>query len=121
VRLRTSPANKVNAGLQVSMAGFQLAVSLYWRDKTVWDIPDGSYRLDPRTFQLQRNLNHVNLPASTVVNARVAYAYKNAEIAIAVFDLFDQWYYEYPPGVNLPDYSSDELHQKVTVTLTCKF
>ncbi len=108
--VRSGPRHTLRAGLRAKLRGAWAGVSVHWSDRTTWSIED---------TLLQAHTQ--KLPGHTLVNASLGYEYKNAEISVAVFDLFDRWYYEYPSGIGLPDESSDALHQKVSVTLTGKF
>jgi len=102
---RAAPLNKFNLGLRASVTGFRVAVYLHWSQATTWYVEDQS-----------GIARREELPQCLVLNARLGYALKNAEVSAAVFDLFDRKYREYPDGGG-----GDELRQKVTVQLTCRF
>jgi iron complex outermembrane receptor protein len=108
--LRCVPQNKCNVGFSASLAGFRIGAWLHWSQATTWEMDDG-----------RGGRGTVELPSRLLVNARLAYGLKNAEVSAAVFDLFDRKYYEYPPDAGGEAAGGDELRQKVTVQLTCRF
>jgi hypothetical protein len=57
------------------------------------------------------------------VNARIGYALRKgkAEASLSVFNLFNDRHFEYPPGINLPDRSSDPVGRKVAFKVSCRF
>jgi outer membrane receptor protein involved in Fe transport len=99
--------------LKANVAGLRLGLYLNWLDRTWWTIED----LGDSLLTSCR----AALPAHTLVNASLGYAFGNAEVSVSAFDLFDRKFYEYPAGIGQHDYNSDPLRQKVTVRLTCSF
>lgn len=107
------PKNKANAGLSAKFKnGISANLLANWVDKTeriITDIAGNEYSAEVREY--------------TILNTRVAYALlrEKAEISVSVFNLFDDRHYEYPVGINLPDFSSDKIARKITGSINYRF
>lgn len=97
------PEHKVNLSSRLWWRGFSVGFDVLYRSKTDWGYGDS------------------RLPAYTLCNATVGYQRKNTHITFAAFDLFDTKHFEYAPGDGSPQFYSDELTQKFTVTLAQRF
>ncbi|OGS21897.1 MAG: hypothetical protein A3J83_04730 [Elusimicrobia bacterium RIFOXYA2_FULL_40_6] len=108
-----NPQTKVNAGVRMKFeSGISVNLAANWVDTTTRIISDtagNNYLAEVRAY--------------TIVNSRMGYIFldNSVEIALNVFNLLDDKHYEYPVGINLPDYSSDEIGRKITVSANYKF
>lgn len=109
--LRATPQHAFNLGGTVSVAGLSLTLSGSFRGSTNWSVSGN-------TTSTTRG---DSVSASFVVNGRIGYEYKNAEVSLAVQNLFDNEYYEYPPADDRGLRSSDPLRQKIVGELRCTF
>lgn len=110
---RDTPRHKVNVGTRMTFSGgWSGSLSASWVDATERLITD-----------LAGNEYLATVDSYTVVNGRIGYSYwkERAEASLSVFNIFNDSHYEYPPGINLPDRSSDAIGRKVTFTLGWKF
>lgn len=108
-----NPKNKVNAGLRLKpLKGLSVNLTTQWVDKIEKLLPD-----------ISGNEYLVGLDDHLIFNTRLGYIFLNdkAEVSLVAFNIFNNKYYEYPPGVNLPDISSDKIGCKITAGLSYKF
>lgn len=106
-RKKESPQNKVNAGLRFKFKnGLSSNILAHYVDEIEWRDGQTCYKLDPYTL----------------VNVRVGYQLNShIEIAIAVFNLFNDKHYEYMIGNN-PDLPfGEEIARKITGNINCRF
>jgi outer membrane receptor protein involved in Fe transport len=107
--VRSSPHHAINAGFEANIAGFALSVYGQYRSPRRWQV----YGTSPESAG--------DLPSAFIVNCRAAYRYKNAEVGIAAFNLFDRRVFEYPQEKEALYEGGYPLQQKVTVRLRCTF
>jgi outer membrane receptor for ferrienterochelin and colicin len=109
-----NPKHKANAGLRFLFRnGISLNLLAHWVDKTrkVFSDKEGNTYLNP-------------VKAYFLFNPRLGFTFwnKKAEIALAVFNLFNSIHYEYPPGNNNPDFlAGEEIGRRFTLSLEIKF
>jgi outer membrane receptor protein involved in Fe transport len=109
---RDTPRNKVNIGARMKFgSGWSSSLTASWVDATERLITD----LDGNEYQAE-------LDPYTLINARLGrMLYKDsAELSLSVFNMFNDRHYEYPPGINLPDQSSEVIGRTISVTLNFK-
>ncbi|MCP5047143.1 MAG: TonB-dependent receptor [bacterium] len=107
------PKHKLNAGFRVLFKnGFSFNLLAHWVDKTRRRISDGfgnSYLAAVDDYFL--------------VNTRAGYTSRNEkiELALSIFNLFNDLHYEYPtpPGLSFP--TSEPVGRRFTVTVRYKF
>ena len=110
---RDTPRHKVNAGARMKFRnGLSANLLLHWVDGTerlIKDLSGNEYLASVRSY--------------TTVDARVGYAFwkDNAEASLSVFNILNDRHFEYPPGINLPDSSSDPVRTQVAFKLSCRF
>jgi iron complex outermembrane receptor protein len=110
---RDTPRHKVNVGTRMRFnGGWSASLFAHWVDDTerlITDLAGNEYLAAVNSY--------------TLVNGRVGYAFRKerAEASLSIFNIFNDRHYEYPPGINLPDHSSDAIGRKVTFTLGWKF
>ncbi|MBD3241317.1 MAG: TonB-dependent receptor [Chitinivibrionales bacterium] len=102
--IKGMPEHKLNLDLRADVSGFFIGTQLLVRSETIWDY-GGTFRLPPYT----------------IVNATAGYGRRNVEVSVSAFDLFDVHYYEYPPSAGGDPPMSDELRQKISAKITCRF
>jgi iron complex outermembrane receptor protein len=108
-----TPEHKVNAGVRTKFgSGWSSSLSASWVDKTERLITD-----------LAGNEYQAKVASYTVVNARIGYLFwkERAEASLAVSNLFNEKHYEYPPGINLPDRSSDQIGRSIVGKVSYRF
>ncbi len=108
-----NPKHKANAGLRFLFKnGISLNLLAHWVDKTqkVFTNSSGRVSLSP-------------VKAYFLFNPRLGYTFwKNkAEIAVAVFNLFNNRHYQYPPGDNPAFPAGEEIGRRFTFSLELKF
>ena len=107
------PEHKVNLGVRGKFGnGWSGNLLLHWVDGTerlIKDLASNEYVARVRPY--------------TTVDGRVGYAFLkgDAEASLAVFNMFNDRHYEYPPGINLPDSSSEKVGRKVILKLSLRF
>jgi iron complex outermembrane receptor protein len=110
---RDTPHNKVNAGARMKFEGsWSCNLSASWVDKTERLITD-----------LAGNEYLARVDSYTVVSGRIGYnLWKGrGEASLAVSNLFNEKHYEYPPGINLPDRSSDQIGRSILGKVSYRF
>jgi len=108
-----NPRNKINAGVRfIFKNGFSVNLLGHWVDTTKKMVKETDGDIDIKT--VSDNL---------LVNTRVGYIFwkKKAEVAIAVFNLFNQNHYEFPLDMSSPVPSSVLLGRKITFTARLNF
>ncbi|MCX6584430.1 MAG: TonB-dependent receptor [Candidatus Aminicenantes bacterium] len=108
-----NPKNKANAGLRFLFKnGISLNLLAHWVDKTRKVVADSSGRM---------YLSPVG--AYFLFNPRLGYTFpdKKAEIALAVFNLFNSIHYEYPMGDNPAFPAGEVIGRRVALSLEFKF
>lgn len=111
VRLE-NPKHKANAGLRFLFKnGISLNLLAHWVDKTQKVFTDNSGRM---------YLNPVK--AYFLFNPRLGYTFRNkkAEIALAVFNLFNSIHYEFPLGDNPTFPAGEEIGRRIALSLELK-
>jgi iron complex outermembrane receptor protein len=84
------PKHKVNAGLRFKFKnGVFFNCLMHWVDKTRHHI----HYVDGNEYVLDLN-------DYLICNAAVGYRYKNVEVSLAAFNLFNNKHYQYPPGID---------------------
>jgi iron complex outermembrane receptor protein len=112
-RRQDVPEHKVNAGIRTKFKnGLSASLLAHWADGT-----------ERRIIDLSGNEFLARTDPYTIVNARIGYALRKgkAEASLSVFNLFNDRHFEYPPGINLPDRSSDPVGRKVAFKVSCRF
>lgn len=107
-----NPRHKFNAGLRfIFKNGFSLNLLGHWVDRTRKLVKDDS-----------GNSFLAAVDDYLIVNARVGYRFwKNkAELALSVFNLFNDKHYEYPSPENLPFLESTRIGRRITLTFEIK-
>jgi outer membrane receptor protein involved in Fe transport len=110
---RDTPHNKVNVGARMKFEGsWSCNLSASWVDKTERLITD-----------LAGNEYLARVDSYTVVSGRIGYnLWKGrGEASLAVSNLFNEKHYEYPPGINLPDRSSDQIGRSILGKVSYRF
>lgn len=110
---REVPQNMVNAGARMRFKnGISANLLLHW--------VDGTTRLisDPAGNEYQASVRPY-----TTVDGRVGYSFLEgkAEVSLALFNIFNDRHYEYPPGINLPDQSSERVGTQGVLKLSGRF
>jgi iron complex outermembrane receptor protein len=109
-RTRTEyPRNKVNVGIRVKpYEGWSVNLNGHWVDSFQFHSTD-----------LEENEHLVSLDDYMLLNIRLGYTFyhERAEISLAVFNLFNDRHYEYPPGINLPDQNSTRIGRQITAQI----
>ena len=108
-----TPEHKINLGVRTKLGGGwtgNLAAS--WVDKTERLISD-----------LAGNEYMAEVDPYIVVNGWIGYAFwqERGEVSLAVFNMFNDKHYEYPPGINLPDTSSDPVGTQALLKVSWRF
>ena len=106
------PQQKVNAGARMTFGnGLSASLFLHWVDATerlISDLSGNEYLAGVRSY--------------TTVDGRVGYMFKErAEASLAVFNVLNDKHYEYPPGINLPDQSSDQVGRQAVFRVSWRF
>lgn len=113
-RIRTEyPTHKINANLRILFKnGFSLNFLGHWVANTQRFITDS---------ELQHHLTPV--PAYFIFNTLVSYTFwkEKAEVALSVFNLFNDNHYEYPTDMSLPIPNSRPIGRRIAFTLRIKF
>jgi len=106
------PKHKVNLALKADIgSSVNAMVWAHWVDKVTWLIRDTG-----------GNEHFADVDAYTTVNAQARYAVgKNSSISLAVTNILNTPYYEYPVGVNLPDASSSSIGRTLSATIRYMF
>ncbi|MBD3243488.1 MAG: TonB-dependent receptor [Chitinivibrionales bacterium] len=107
--LRATPLHQANFGFEVQIVGFALSFYGQWRSSRDWQLTPGE------------GDGQGEVPAAFIMNCRAAYAFGNAEVSVAAFDLLDRRIFEYPHSDGSLAGSSYPLQQRVTVQLRCSF
>lgn len=107
--IRSSPHHQANAGFEIKIVGFVLSIYGQYRGARQWMVYQAS------------DADRGDVADALIINCRAAYAFKNAEVSIAAFDLFDRQVYEYPKSESSLYEGSYPLQQKVTAQLRCTF
>jgi hypothetical protein len=81
---------------------------------------DGAERL---ITDMNGNESPAKIDPYTPVNGRIGYTFWKGKVdaSLYVLNIFNDGHYEYPPGINLPDRSSDLVGRKVTFKISCRF
>lgn len=112
-RRHDTPEHKINLGVRTKLGGGWTG-NLYatWVDETerlIFDLAGNEYmaRVDPYI----------------VVNGRIGYTFwkERGEVSLAVFNMFNEKHHEYPPGINLPDMSSDPVGTQAVLKVSWRF
>ena len=108
-----NPKHKLNASLRVIVKnGFSVNLLAHWVDKTkkLVNNSEGNIYLAP-------------VDDYFILNARLGYSFwrKKAELALSLFNLFNDKHYEFPPGTDLSIPYSDRIGRRITFTLAVKF
>ena len=107
------PHHRVNLGVRGKFRnGISANLLLHWVDSTerlIKDLASNEYIARVRSY--------------TTVDGRVGYRFwkGNAEASLAILNMFNDRHYEYPPGINLPDTSSEKVGRKVVVKVSWRF
>lgn len=107
------PKNKVNASLAMRLKkNIQVNLLAHWVDKT-----------ERLNADAQRNEYLAPTDAYTLFNISAKYTFldQRAGLSLSVFNLFNDKHYEYPPGINLPDTTSDKIGRKLSAGVSYKF
>lgn len=108
-----TPENKVNAGMRMKFRnGLSLNLLADWvggSERLINDFDGNEYLAKVDTY--------------TIVNVRAGYTFRkgNAEASLYAFNIFNNGHYEYPPGINLPERSSDEIGRKIVFKVGYRF
>ena len=108
-----NPKHKANAGLRFLFKnGISLNLLAHWVDKTKKVLTDSSGRVSLSPVKVY-----------FLFNPRLGYTFRKnkAEIAVAVFNLFNNKHYQYPPGDNPAFPASEEIGRRFTFSLELKF
>ena len=108
-----NPKHKINAGLRfVFKNGISINLLAHWIDKTRKIIRDSS-----------GNSYLASVDDYLLLNTRVGYRFwkKKAEVALSIFNLFNDKHYEYPMDTGSPLPDSARIGRRITFTLTVKF
>ena len=109
-RIKSNPAHKVNAGLNLKLKNNLSAnVLAHWVSKT---------EMAASNFSPPEKV-----AAYMIVNTRLGYQFldNKADLALAVFNIFNRKHYEYPAGDDLTLPYGDEVGRRLTLYLHCKF
>lgn len=107
------PEHRVNIGIRGKFGrGWSANLLIHWVDGTerlIKDLSSNEYIARVRSY--------------TTVDGRVGYTFRKgkAEASLAVLNMFNDRHYEYPPGINLPDASSEKVGRKVVFKFGWRF
>ena len=110
---RDVPRHKLNAGGRMKFEnGISASLLLHWVDETERLIGD-----------LAGNEHLARVRSYTTVDGRVGYAFRegNAEVSLALSNIFNDRHYEYHPGIDLPDASSEPVGRQIAFKASCRF
>jgi outer membrane receptor for ferrienterochelin and colicin len=108
-----TPQHKANFGTRMKFEnGLSANLILHWAGRTEWLIPD-----------LSGNEYRAEVAPYIIFNTRIGYSFwrDRAEASLSVYNLFNDRHFEYPPGINLPDASSEAVGRKILLKLHYRF